>query len=182
MRHDMNNVLINGKSMMTEIDLIIHIVSSVPDDYDIPVSILKDLLMSSSGKQLDLQTVRDKISAHFDRLKLHKDELKDNTALVSVSENNDQEIDRKMEDDENADEVANVYGRQVKSNCCRCGRYGCDGGYRCPENATNKNRNQRSSLQNVRSTRSNFGNRQNFGSRPGTSNSSSNRNGNSNGN
>ena len=117
----MNNVLINGKSMMTEIDLIIHIVSSVPDEYDIPVSILEDLLMSSSEKQLDLQTVRDKISAHFDRLKLHKDESKDDTALVSVSENIDREIDRKMEDDENADEVANAYGRQVKSNCCRCG-------------------------------------------------------------
>ena len=57
MRHDMNNVIINGKSMMTEIDLIIHIVSSVPDDYDIPVSILEDLLMSSSGKQLYLQTI-----------------------------------------------------------------------------------------------------------------------------
>ena len=44
-----------------------------------------------------------------------------------------------MEDDENADEVANAYGRQVKSNCRRCGQYGCDGGYRCPENPTNKN-------------------------------------------
>ncbi len=51
---------------MTEVDLVIHIVSSVPDDYDIPVSILEDLLMSTSGKQLDLQTVQDKVSAHFD--------------------------------------------------------------------------------------------------------------------
>ncbi len=141
MRLDMNNVTIRGKLTMTEVNLVIHIVSSVPDDYDILVSILEDLLMSTNGKQLNLQTVWDKISAHFDRLKLHKDESKDDTALVSVSTKNDREIDGKTEDDENADEMANAYGRQVKTNCRHCGRYGCDGGYRCPENPANKNRN-----------------------------------------
>ena len=54
MRVDMNTVTIGGKSKMTEIDLTIHIVSSVPADCDIPVTILEDLLLSTTGNQLDL--------------------------------------------------------------------------------------------------------------------------------
>ena len=83
---------------------------------------------------------KDKLSAHFDRLKMHKDELKDDGALVSIPVENDREIDRRIEENENVDEMANAYGHQVKTNCRRCGRYGCDGGYRCPENPSNKNR------------------------------------------
>lgn len=154
MRTEMNNVEITGKSNTTATDLIIHILASVSDKYDIPATILEDTLLTSAG--LKLQTVRQKLKAHFDRLKLHKDEQTDDSALVYVPVKFDQEIDRNLKNGEDVDEVANTYMRQVKTNCRGCGCYGCNGGYRCPENSANKNQNRGPSTQNMRSNQSRF--------------------------
>ena len=44
LRSDMNNVIIEGKTEMSEIDLIIHILACCPEKYEVPVSSLEDRL------------------------------------------------------------------------------------------------------------------------------------------
>mgnify|MGYP000901052493 CR=1 FL=1 len=48
LKTDTNKVKIRGKSEMTEVDLIIHNMASLPDDYEVAVSILKDKLMDTN--------------------------------------------------------------------------------------------------------------------------------------
>ena len=55
LKMDMNLVEIKGKSAMSEIDLIVHILASLPESYEVPVSFLEDKLTDSGNPTLTLQ-------------------------------------------------------------------------------------------------------------------------------
>ena len=82
---DMNQVKIRGKSDTTDVDLIIQILSSLPEEYEVTVSSLEDKLMADSREVLGLQEVRDKIAIRRDRIKQHDNEQKDGTVVLSTS-------------------------------------------------------------------------------------------------
>jgi hypothetical protein len=65
---EMDKVKISGKTDMSDVDLIIHIIASVPEKYEVVVSELEDRLTSGADK-IDIEIVREKLSARFDRLK-----------------------------------------------------------------------------------------------------------------
>ena len=64
----MDKVKISGKTDMSDVDLIIHIIASVPEEYEVAVSDLEDRLTSGADK-IDIEIVREKLSTSFDCLK-----------------------------------------------------------------------------------------------------------------
>ena len=72
LKTDMNLVEIQGKSAMSEIDLIVHILASLPESYEVPVSFLEDKLTDTSGGPiLTIEQVRAKILERHDRKEDH---------------------------------------------------------------------------------------------------------------
>ena len=62
LKTDMNLVKIKGKSAMSEINLIVHILASLPESYKVPVSFLEDKLTDTFGSPvLTMEQVHDKI-------------------------------------------------------------------------------------------------------------------------
>ena len=68
LKTEMNNVLIPGKTEMSEVDLVIHILSSLPEEYEVAVSALEDKMMNASSA-IDIEDVREKVVLRYDRLK-----------------------------------------------------------------------------------------------------------------
>ena len=61
LKTEMNKVKIAGKTDMSEVDLILHTISNLPEEYEVTVSSLEDKLKDSS-KPLDLEVVREEIT------------------------------------------------------------------------------------------------------------------------
>ena len=59
---EMNKVKITGKSDMTEVDLIIHVLSNLPEEYKVAVSELKKALKDTSSP-LSMETVRETLNS-----------------------------------------------------------------------------------------------------------------------
>ena len=58
----MNKIQIRGKTEMSEIDLIVHILASLPEEFKVAVSSLEDKLMAQSGDFFTIREVRDKLA------------------------------------------------------------------------------------------------------------------------
>ncbi len=73
----MNKVKIAENNDMSKVDLIMHILDSLSEEYEIAVSFLEDYLMNSSVQvTLGIETARKNIILWQDRLKQHeKDEI-----------------------------------------------------------------------------------------------------------
>ena len=77
LKTEMNKVNIPGKTPMSDVDLIIHILATLPESYEVAVSHLEDKLVNTSS-QLGLEDVREKIILRHDRIKQHeKDDLEE---------------------------------------------------------------------------------------------------------
>ena len=73
LKTEMNKVKIPGKLDMSEVDLLIHIMASLPDDYEVAVSALEDKLMDKNlVGEPTLETVREKIIMRHDLIKQHE--------------------------------------------------------------------------------------------------------------
>ena len=72
LRNQMNAISIPNKSDMTEVDLIIHILSNLPEEYEVAVAELeKD--MQSQSMPLEMENVRSILDFRFERLSKNMD-------------------------------------------------------------------------------------------------------------
>ena len=114
----MNNVKIRNKNDMTETELIIHILTSLPEEYEVAVSDLENKLMHPT-EDLNIEEVREKIVLRHERLTDHE-----------------KDVEQEMEDKAFA-----AFKKQFKGNCTACGRYGHKkGDPKCPETQRESNR------------------------------------------
>ncbi len=112
LRSEMNRVTIAGKSDMTDVDLIIHILSNLPEEYEVAVSKLEEKL-KDTNTPLALEDVRTELSSRHERIMKHHDDSNDEKALLSGLGLED--IDEK---------ALAAFIKQFKGTCNKCGKYG----------------------------------------------------------
>ena len=67
LRSEMNKVTIPGKTDMSEVDLIILILSNLPEEYEVAVSELEEKLKNTSTP-LSMEKVREKLNSRYERI------------------------------------------------------------------------------------------------------------------
>ncbi len=133
LRSEMNKVTIAGKSDMTDVDLIIHVLANLPEEYEVAVSKLEEKLKDSRNP-LELEDVREELNSRFERITKHAAESKDDKALMAVLEEEDIDIEKAFA----------AFVKQFKGLCNKCGKYGHKGAD-CKEESNNNNDNNQSS-------------------------------------
>ena len=78
----MNKLTIAGKNEMTNVDLIIHVLSNLPEEYEVAMSKLEEKLKNTTTP-LELEDVREKLNSGFERITKHSEESNDDKALLS---------------------------------------------------------------------------------------------------
>jgi hypothetical protein len=68
---EMNKVTIPGKTDMSEVDFIIHILSNLPKEYEVAVSKLEEKLKNTSAPW-SMETVREKLNRRYERITKNK--------------------------------------------------------------------------------------------------------------
>ena len=118
LRNQMNTILIPNKSDMTEVDLIIHILSNLPEEYKVAVAELeKD--MQSQTKPLEMENVRRVLDSRFERLSKNTDVF-----------------------DESGEKVFAAWAKkQYNGICGKCGEYGHLSN-NCPKSKPNRFKSQ----------------------------------------
>ena len=112
LRTEMNKVKISGKTDMSEVDLIIHILSNLPEEYEVAVSELEEKLKNTSSP-LDMETVREKLNTRYQRITKHTEDREEEKALAA-------------------------FKKQYKGRCGNCGEYGHKSGD-CPDRKSSSN-------------------------------------------
>ncbi len=97
LRVKMNNVNISSK--MSNMDFIIHILTNLPEEYEVAVDALKEKMQDKSNL-LSIKTVRSKLKARFNSLSIKQEKTKEEKAFTSYNK------------------------KQFKGNCQGCGEYG----------------------------------------------------------
>ena len=128
LRTQMNKIVIPGKTEMSDVDLIIHILATLGDEYEVAVSSLEDR-MTSTTKPLEVEEVREKIILRHDRIEQHEKEEIEEKAYSAFKEqyyngspsgsNQDDKKDSRFEQDKTKEEPEFFPG-----NCYRCGKWG----------------------------------------------------------
>ena len=108
LRSEMNKVKISGKTDMSEVDLIIHILSNLPEEYEVAVSELEEKLKNTSDP-LTMETVREKLNSRYERMAKNAESKEEEKAFAA-------------------------WKKQYKGRCGKCGEYGHKSGD-CPENS-----------------------------------------------
>eukprot|EP00956_Cyclotella_meneghiniana_P039716 scaffold177807_cov69-Cyclotella_meneghiniana.AAC.1 len=116
-RTQMNNVKIQGKTDMSDIDLIIHILSNLPEEYEVVVSKMEEKLKETPCT-LTLEDVRNDLNSRFKRILKHEEETTNDKGLSART------IEQLAELDETA---LAAFIKQFKGLCNRCGKYGHKG-------------------------------------------------------
>ena len=78
----MNAISIPNKSDMTEVDLIIHILSNLPEEYEVAVAELEKGMQSQSTP-IKMEDVRRVLDSRFERLSKKIDSLEEDKAFMS---------------------------------------------------------------------------------------------------
>ena len=98
MRSQMNAININNKTNMSEVDLIIHILSNLPEEYEVAIAELEKELQDTS-KTLDIEEVRRVLNSRYERIKKNKE--------INLEE-----------------KAYAAFIKQFKGTCRKCGEYG----------------------------------------------------------
>ena len=98
LRTEMNKIQIRGKTAMSEVDLIIHILSNLPEEYEVAVSELERKLKDDSV-QLSMEDIRETLGSRFDRIVKNYEAKKEELAFAA-------------------------FKKQFKGLCGKCGKYG----------------------------------------------------------
>ena len=114
LRTEMNKVKISGKTDMSEVDLIIHILSNLPEEYEVAVSELEEEKLKDTSNPLDMEAVREKLNSRYERITKNTEEKEEEKAFAA-------------------------FKRQYKGTCGKCGEYGHNSGD-CPDNEPNSSR------------------------------------------
>ena len=85
MQTEMNKVTIPGKTSMLDVDLIIHILATLGDKYEVAVSSLEDR-MTSTTKPLEVEEVREKTFLRHDRIEQYEKEEIEEKAYLAFKE------------------------------------------------------------------------------------------------
>ena len=109
LRSEMNKVTIAGKSDMTEVDVIIHILSNLPEEYEVAVSELENKLRNTSIP-LDMEEVRIVLGNRYNRITKNAENAAQEKAFAA-------------------------FQKQYKGTCRKCGEYGHKS-ENCPNNKT----------------------------------------------
>ena len=115
LRTDMNKCVITGKSKKSEIDLIIHVLANLPEEYEVTVNNISNDIKAS--RNISVEDVREQLNARFDWIKDHARESKKSPNEKALAE-----LFGKMDE---ATLVAFVKG--FKGSCNKCGKYGHKG-------------------------------------------------------
>ena len=112
MRTEMNKVTIGGKSDMTDVDVIIHVLSNLPEDYEVQVNELEEKLQDASVT-VSIEDVRSKLNSRYARIQKNEESREEEKALAA-------------------------FRKQFKGLCNKCGQYGHKSGDpKCPESDQN---------------------------------------------
>ena len=143
LRNQMNAITIPNKSDMIEVDLIIHILSNLPEEYEVAVAELeKD--MQSQSTPIKMEDVRRVLDSRFERFSKKVDSLEEDKPFVSWTK------------------------KQYKGICGKCGEYGHSSS-NCTKNSTNNNNNRfKSQNNNSSNNRSSGSNNNTSRPRPGS--------------
>ena len=98
LRTEMNKIQIRGKTVMSEVDLIIHILSNLPEEYEVAVSELERKLKDDSV-QLSMEDIRETLGSRFDRIVKNYEAKKEELAFAA-------------------------FKKQFKGLCGKCGEHG----------------------------------------------------------
>ena len=82
LRTEMNKIQIRGKTAMSEVDLIIHILSNLPEEYEVAVSELERKLKDDSV-QLSMEDIRETLGSRFQRIEKNYEAKKQETAFAA---------------------------------------------------------------------------------------------------
>jgi translation elongation factor EF-1beta len=82
MRTEMNKVTISGKSDMTDVDVIIHVLSYLPEDYEVQVNELEEKLQDTSVS-VSIEDVRSKLNSRYARLQKNEESREEEKALAA---------------------------------------------------------------------------------------------------
>ena len=72
LKTQMNNVKIPGKTNMLEVDVVIHVMASLPEEYKVAVSILEEKMMNLSDP-ITMAEICKKVCLRHDQLKKHEE-------------------------------------------------------------------------------------------------------------
>jgi len=114
-KKEMNKVKIPGKTNMSEVDLIIHILASLPEEYEHAVCSLEDRMMSKT-EPLDLETVREKLKMRHDRIKEHDADHDQEKAIKTMF--------KVLKNEEDEEKAFAFFRKQFKGTCHACRQYG----------------------------------------------------------
>ena len=139
----MLSIYISNKSDMTEVDLIIHILSNLPEEYEVAVAEL-ERDMPSQVNPIKMEDVRRVLDSRFERLSKKVDSLEEDKAFMSWAK------------------------KQYTHICGKCGEYGHSSS-NCTKNSTNNNNNRFKSQNNTNSNNRSSGSNSNTSrTRPGS--------------
>ena len=110
-RTEMNKIEIRGKTEMSEVDLIIHILSNLPEEYEVAVSELERKLKDDSI-QLKMEDIRETLSSRYERIAKNDKAREEEVAFMA-------------------------FKKQFKGMCKKCGEYGHKS-QDCPKHKTGR--------------------------------------------
>ena len=114
-RNELNRVKITGKSEITEVDLVLQVLTNLPEEYEVAISALESR-MNDPTTTVTISDVRDSLNTRFSRMKQQNSreslENKYEKALAAL------EISKK------AHRRSKPYSKQYKGRCTKCGKYG----------------------------------------------------------
>ncbi len=95
-----------------DVDVIIHILSNVPEEYEVQVNELEEKLQNAS-KPLEIEEVRTKLNARYVRIQKNEDTRHEDTALAAFHKQYTE-----LSKDEKDDEV--IEGNQSTAHDRKC--------------------------------------------------------------
>ena len=108
------------KGNISDEDFMIHMLSNLPEEYDVILDGLENRLMATGENALTIDTIREKLNHRYEKIKNKKKEKHEK------------------------EKAFNVYKKQYKQQFQRCGMYGHKpGDRRCPESNNKKKENEK---------------------------------------
>ncbi len=99
LRQRMDEIRLVGK--MSDMELMIHILNNLPEEYDVVLDSFETCLVSTGEARLTLESLREKSNSRFERI-----------------------ISKERENDCNEKALAAGFNVQFKGTCRKCGEYG----------------------------------------------------------
>ena len=117
LRTEMNKIQIRGKTEMSEVDLIIHILSNLPEEYEVAVSALERKLKDVSV-HLNMEDICETLSSRYERIVKNDKAKREEVAFAAFKKQfNDTKYQAGRENNPE-------HNRRIKGKCWYCGKNG----------------------------------------------------------